>query len=206
LSVATEIFLCNWIDFNITPSDFYNAISKHRFTMCPWGNGLDTHRIYEGGSLLGLPATLYYPHLTYHLTFIFLALTSYFVLCLSLAPAVLRWAGLAVLAMGGIPVLKRSSINSCIDDSDNNISVTVVSPVDGSAHITSVQRGSIPVVIVRSWTEVTSALLEARWAEFTQEGAGRRWDYSRLTMQHWAQRILGDGFSSNAVSADQITY
>ena len=43
-------FIKNCLVFcTIMSPDFYNAVAKHRFTLCPWGNGLDTHRLYEGG-------------------------------------------------------------------------------------------------------------------------------------------------------------
>lgn len=32
--------------------DYFEAIARHRFTVCPWGNGLDTNRMYEGTSCL----------------------------------------------------------------------------------------------------------------------------------------------------------
>jgi len=152
-------------------SEFFNAISLYRFTLCPWGNGLDTHRLYE------------------------------------------------VLAHGGIPVLKRSSINPCFDSSDNNITVTVVSPHEGTSRNDSVHRGNIPVVIVNKWTDVTTALLEGYWARFVGHSFDNvtktttpgpdltpRWDYSHLTMAHWAARIMGVNYDKRTTPPEQLTY
>lgn len=139
--------------------DFFNAVSTHRFTLCPWGNGLDTHRLYE------------------------------------------------VLVMGGIPVVRKSSINSCMDGTDNDIAVEVVNAKNGSVHIDSVKRGNIPLVVVERWSEVTTDLLEKYWKYYSHVTNSEKidmqsvfpaghdelgqWDYSRATMLHWRKRILG---------------
>ena len=109
-------------------------------------------------------------------------------------------------------MVRRSSINSCVDNSDNNISVQVVNPRTGAVHTENVLRGDLPVVVVSQWSEVTTKLLEDYWTAFTNGqlyppnlkfaiGDPRHiqknrkepvtWDYSRITMQHWRKRILG---------------
>ena len=125
--------------------------------------------------------------------------------------------------MGSIPVVRASSINSCVDSTDNNITVKVVDPHTGLDRTDVISRGDIPVVVVRRWSDVTSDLLEAHWTAFTtgtimilhQKTPGaaanvsseymRRlahWDYSRLTMEHWQQRILGLLHNNGARSPD----
>ena len=117
-----------------------------------------------------------------------------------------------VLAMGGIPVVRRSSINSCVDNSDNDVSVQVINHRTGEVRTDNVHRGDIPVVVVSHWREVTTKLLEDYWTAFTNGqlypphlefaiGDPRliqknrkepvKWDYTRITMQHWRKRILG---------------
>jgi hypothetical protein len=54
-----------------------------------------------------------------------------------------------ILTMGGIPVMRRSTISSCYDDSDNMLGKTT--------------RGSLPVVILDFWEELTEARLEEEW-------------------------------------------
>lgn len=112
------------------------AAHQHRFTVCPWGHGLDTHRLWE------------------------------------------------VLLMGGIPVVRDSSIASCLDDSDNELQVQV----PGGRTVT-VRRGSVPAVVVKEWEHVTRELLEDYWAVYT---SGKiKYDYSRLYFPHWQERIMG---------------
>lgn len=56
--------------------------------------------------------------------------------------------------MGGIPVMRRSGISSCYDDTDNDM--------NGKS------RGSLPVVILDSWKELTADRLELEWKRITQ--------------------------------------
>ena len=102
------------------------AISEHKFVLVPFGNGLDTHRMYE------------------------------------------------VLIMGGIPVTRRSSISSCYDDSDN---------VFGNS-----SRGSIPIVILESWEDLSKSRLDAEWERIVQTPI-ENWDWSRLLAYQWNERI-----------------
>lgn len=79
-----------------------------------------------------------------------------------------------ILLMGGIPVMRRSTISSCYDDSDNNYR--------GGT------RGSLPVVIVDRWEDVTQERLEQEWLRLSQVPPGN-WDWSRVFIYHWMDRI-----------------
>lgn len=81
-----------------------------------------------------------------------------------------------ILLMGGIPVMRRSTISSCYDDSDNTM--------HGKT------RGSLPVVIVDKWEDVTKERLEAEW-ERISKFPNTHWDWSRLFIYHWIERIFG---------------
>jgi hypothetical protein len=85
-----------------------------------------------------------------------------------------------ILLMGGIPVTRRSSISSCYDDSDNAFPH---SP-------TEKKRGSLPIVIVDKWEDVTKERLEEEWIRI-QNTPASQWDWSRLFMNHWLERIFG---------------
>ena len=80
-----------------------------------------------------------------------------------------------VLLMGGIPVMKRSSISSCYDDTDNQLNLTST-------------RGSLPMVFVDSWKQVTPKLLEKEWKRISYHPPDY-WDTTRLFMDHWSTRI-----------------
>lgn len=80
-----------------------------------------------------------------------------------------------ILLMGGIPVMRKSGISSCYDDSDN------VSK-DGKI------RGSLPVVILDSWADLTKGRLEAEWKRISLINDSY-WDYKRLFIGHWLERI-----------------
>jgi hypothetical protein len=128
--------------FDISPAlshmQWLEEIARYRFTMCPFGHGLDTHRLWE------------------------------------------------VLLMGGIPVVKRSTITSCVDDSDNVISVLADAATNT---FTTVKRGSIPVVVVDKWTDLSKELLETSWKKFVESDI--TWDYRRILLHSWRERILG---------------
>mmetsp|Transcript_8247 Transcript_8247/g.15559 ORF Transcript_8247/g.15559 Transcript_8247/m.15559 type:complete len:417 (+) Transcript_8247:137-1387(+) len=130
---------------SFTHEGWLRAIVAHRFTLCPFGHGLDTHRLWE------------------------------------------------VLLLGGIPVVRRSSITSCIDDSDNVILFPRRGRRDSDAanstDVVKVERGSIPIVVVNSWSEVTEVFLERKWRQLRHRVGG--WDYSRILMEHWEARIMG---------------
>jgi hypothetical protein len=53
------------------------------------------------------------------------------------------------------------------------------------------KRGSIPVVVVESWSHVTEPFLERKWEQFQKRGSRQPWDYSRVLLEHWEARILG---------------
>ena len=81
-----------------------------------------------------------------------------------------------IYLMGGIPVIKNSTITSCYDDSDN------------SKLGESVQRGSLPLVIVQKYEDLSRAMLENEWSRIIKVSPDR-WDWRRLTFQHWKERI-----------------
>ena len=71
--------------------------------------------------------------------------------------------------------MKNSTISSCYDDSDNQMRF-------------GVDRGNLPVVIVNSWKEVNSSRLENEWARIIAVDP-QTWDWKRLLMTHWIDRI-----------------
>lgn len=131
----------SFFDIPATPlnhSQWLTEIARYRFTACPFGHGLDTHRLWE------------------------------------------------VLLMGGIPVVKRSTITSCVDDSDNVLNVLTNATTNTYK---TVRRGSIPVVVVDKWTDLSKEFLEAAWKRFVETDI--TWDYRRILMYSWEERILG---------------
>ena len=79
-----------------------------------------------------------------------------------------------ILFMGGIPVMRKSSISSCYDDSDNNF--------NGKT------RGSLPVVILDSWADLTKERLDLEWERLSKI-PNDKWDYKRLFINSWLDRI-----------------
>ena len=79
-----------------------------------------------------------------------------------------------ILFMGGIPVMRKSSISSCYDDSDNNF--------NGKT------RGSLPVVILDSWADLTKERLDLEWERLSKI-PNDQWDYKRLFINSWLDRI-----------------
>lgn len=79
-----------------------------------------------------------------------------------------------ILLMGGIPVMRQSSMSSCYDDSDNFF----------NGH----RRGSLPVVILESWKNLTEDRLEWEWNRIVSYPK-KHWDWRRLTLDHWLERI-----------------
>ena len=95
-------------------------------------------------------------------------------------------------------MVRRSSITSCIDDSDNIIQIPTSLGHEGISHNSNatagsviVKRGSVPIVVVESWTEVTEQFLERKWKQLRQR-APEEWDMSRVLLRHWESRIVGD--------------
>ena len=82
-----------------------------------------------------------------------------------------------ILFMGGIPVMRKSTISSCYDDSDNRIGDSTI------------VRGSLPIVIVDKWEDVTKERLDQEWERIKKIPA-ETWDWSRLFMPHWISRIF----------------
>jgi len=83
-----------------------------------------------------------------------------------------------ILQMGGVPVMRRSSISSCYDDSDNTWKVGALNKT----------RGSLPVVILDSWAELTKERLEVEWTRLVNQPVSK-WDWTRLLISHWISRI-----------------
>ena len=110
------------------------AITEHKFVLVPFGNGLDTHRMYE------------------------------------------------VLLMGGIPVTRRSSISSCYDDSDNII---------GNS-----SRGSLPIVILDSWSDLSKSRLDMEWERIVRTPI-ESWDWRRLLAYQWIERIKASAVANH---------
>ena len=81
-----------------------------------------------------------------------------------------------ILLMGGIPVMRKSSISSCYDDTDNAMGA-------GAA-----PRGSIPGVFLDKWEDLTKERLEQEW-EKIKALPQSHWDHRRLTIQHWLERV-----------------
>jgi hypothetical protein len=81
-----------------------------------------------------------------------------------------------ILLMGGIPVMRKSTISSCYDDSDNSLH--------------GKKRGSLPVVIVDKWEDLTKERLDQEWERITRFPASH-WDWSRVFIYHWLERIFG---------------
>lgn len=87
-----------------------------------------------------------------------------------------------ILLMGGIPVMRKSGISSCYDDSDNEYR--------------GLKRGSLPVVMLNSWAELTKERLDSEWDRLSKIPQDN-WDYKRLFLSHWLERIG----SSNSTAA-----
>jgi hypothetical protein len=84
-----------------------------------------------------------------------------------------------VMLLGGIPVVMLNSISSCYDDEDN-----VITSQDGAV----IQRGSLPIVFVKNWEEVTEERLVNEWTRISSVDQ-RDWDWRRLFVYHWTERI-----------------
>jgi len=83
-----------------------------------------------------------------------------------------------ILLMGGVPVLHSSTLDSCYDDSDNTF----------SQQEQRVTRGSLPVVFVKKWNDVTRDFLEMEWLRIVKKSP-EEWDWKRLFIDHWLERI-----------------
>ena len=89
-----------------------------------------------------------------------------------------------ILMMGGVPVMRRSTITSCFDDSDNNFMNTT--------------RGSLPIVVVDKWEEVTAERLENEWQRIKQMPPSH-WDYRRVFVYHWLERIFASNHTATSM-------
>ena len=93
-----------------------------------------------------------------------------------------------ILMMGGIPVMRRSTISSCYDDSDNSyVADRHGGNADGTAPVKT--RGSLPVVIVDKWEDVTKERLEQEWERLSKI-PDSHWDWKRLFIYQWIDRIF----------------
>lgn len=88
-----------------------------------------------------------------------------------------------ILLMGGIPVMRRSTITSCYDSSDNDLTNKTIAAKMGWK-----TRGPLPVVIVDKWEDVTKELLDKEW-ERLKVLSKETWDWKRLFLNHWIERI-----------------
>jgi hypothetical protein len=106
-----------------------------------------------------------------------------------------------IIMLGGIPVMKKSSISSCYDDTDNDLrpstgtkssgnsnedkgkSSVVISPKTNGA-----VRGGIPAVILNSWDELTKERLEKEWERISKVPQ-EQWDWRRAFLDQWLARI-----------------
>ncbi len=108
----------------VSHSNWLKAITEHKFVLAPFGNGLDTHRMYE------------------------------------------------IWLMGGIPVARKSTISSCYIDEDS-------ATVDG---------GSLPIVYLDSWDQLTKERLEEEWHRIMKVPSSK-WNWKRLTLDYWKEKL-----------------
>ena len=91
--------------------------------------------------------------------------------------------------------MRRSSISSCYDDSDNEYVERVggssgsLSGAGGAGAERRHTRGSLPVVILDSWDELTRSRLEKEWARLGPLLGTTQWDWRRLFMDQWLERV-----------------
>lgn len=95
-----------------------------------------------------------------------------------------------ILLLGGIPVMRKSTISSCFDDTDNVVN--------------GVTRGSLPVVLLDSWANLTKERLDLEWARLSKIPPST-WDYKRLFIDHWLQRIAATNNATNNTTAKKLT-
>lgn len=85
-----------------------------------------------------------------------------------------------ILMMGGIPVMRRSTISSCFDNTDNKLV---------ARNGTVLNRGSLPVVLLDKWEDLSKERLELEWDRIMHHAPPEKWDWSRLFLKHWVDRI-----------------
>lgn len=59
----------NWVNFdkpNLVKYEYMNRLANSSFVLCPWGNGIDTHRLWETLYLGSIPVTKYHPTFNYN--------------------------------------------------------------------------------------------------------------------------------------------
>ena len=79
-----------------------------------------------------------------------------------------------ILLFGGIPVMRKSTISSCYDDSDNIF--------NGNS------RGSLPIVVLNNWKELTKERLLQEWERISKV-PDDHWDWKRLAAYQWYDRL-----------------
>ena len=90
-----------------------------------------------------------------------------------------------IFLMGGIPVVRKSTITSCYDDSDNQVN---------EAH----PRGSLPIVIVDRYEDLNRSFLESEWTRISSNPSNH-WDWKRLHMSHWIERIGCNSYKGDGI-------
>ncbi len=119
-----------WYNRTILPhSNWLRAITEHKFVLAPFGNGLDTNRMYE------------------------------------------------IWLMGGIPVARKSTISSCYNDKNYN-----------SLRDSGLSRGSLPVVFLDSWDQLTKERLEEEWHKLANIPK-KEWNWKILTLGYWMEKL-----------------
>ncbi len=92
-----------------------------------------------------------------------------------------------ILLMGGIPVMRRSSISSCYDDSDSILGSSHTNQ-QGVSSSSTLKRGSLPVVLLNRWEDLTLARLKIEWERITKVPK-ESWDWKRVFLYHWIERV-----------------
>ena len=128
---------------DLSHNEWLDAIPSHKFVLAPFGHGLDTHRYIITNKVFLRVQYLLISYVNPHTP----VLTDPRI-CARITE---------ILLMGGIPVTRRSTISSCYDDSDNS----VASPGGKK----SASRGSLPIVILERWEDLTKERLEREWRE-----------------------------------------
>jgi len=65
LQFKDEIWVKSQVNMNVPYEEYCNSIHNHKFTFCPRGNGIDTHRFWETIYLGSIPIVIDYPQMSY---------------------------------------------------------------------------------------------------------------------------------------------
>lgn len=66
--------------------------------------------------------------------------------------------------------------------------ISLLTPITPNSASPSLARGSLPIVVVQNYSELSREFLEKEWnriSNIPQE----KWDWTRLRFAHWAERI-----------------